>query len=230
MVASTPSGSTPSNGSSSSSTSGRWKAASTTDIRRHMPCEKPAVTRSASPPRSKRSSRSRARSSQPGASRRIRAASARCSHGRGPRDQPADVGAVADPLLDPPGGRSGCPAPRCVRHRRSAAGRRRAPAASSTCRRRCAPPGPPRRRRAGSGRRPSTATTVPKRTWRSRTSTTRDTGESSPMASACGRASAVERVHLGGVLLHDDAALELHRRGQRAGLLGEVDRRGSGTS
>src|SRR5687767_5051679 len=71
---------------------------------------------------------------------------------------------------------------------------------------------------------PSTATTVPKRTCRSWTSTTRDTRESSPRTPADAAGSAVEGVHLGGVLLHDDATLELHRGGQRAGLLGPVDR------
>ena len=80
-VASTPSGSTPSNGSSRSSTVGSWKAASSTDRRRPMPWENPAVTRSAAALRSKRSSRSRARSGQPSSRLRSRAASCRCSHG-----------------------------------------------------------------------------------------------------------------------------------------------------
>ena len=79
-VASTPSGSTPSKGSSSSSTSGSWRAARTTESRRPMPWLKPLVTRCATSPSSKRSSRSRARASQ-SSRRRRRAASWRCSHG-----------------------------------------------------------------------------------------------------------------------------------------------------
>src|SRR5215218_8219501 len=71
---------------------------------------------------------------------------------------------------------------------------------------------------------PSTATTVPKLTCRSWTSTTRDTGESSPRSRRSVAGSAVERVHLGGVLLHDHGPLELQRRGERAGLLRPVDR------
>ena len=71
----------PSNGSSSRRTSGSWNAARTTDMRRLMPCEKPAVMRSDELVRSKRSRRERARVSQPAGSRRSRAAKARCSQG-----------------------------------------------------------------------------------------------------------------------------------------------------
>ena len=80
MVASTPIGSTPSKGSSSSSRRGSCSAASTTLSRRPMPWLKPPVIRCATSPSSKRSRRSRARSSQ-SSSRRSRAESWRCSHG-----------------------------------------------------------------------------------------------------------------------------------------------------
>ena len=99
MVASTPSGSTPSKGSSSSSTSGSWNAASTTDIRRPMPWQKPAVTRSATPPRSNRSSRSRGAALPAGRQPRNRGRELQVLPRRGPRDQAADVRAVADPRL-----------------------------------------------------------------------------------------------------------------------------------
>ena len=78
---------------------GAWNAASTTDIRRPMPCEKPAVTRSATSARSKRSSRSCARRSQP-VSPRSRAASCRCSQGVDRGHEAADVRAVAGEVLD----------------------------------------------------------------------------------------------------------------------------------
>ena len=81
MVASTPSGSTPSNGSSSSSTSGEWKAASTTESRRPIPCENPAVTRSAAPSRSKRCEQVVRRAASSRGIARSVAASRRCSHG-----------------------------------------------------------------------------------------------------------------------------------------------------
>ena len=99
IVASTPSGSTPSNGSSSSSTRGSWKAARITDIRRPMPWLKPAVTRCAAAPRSKRSSSSRARSSQPSQPAQP-GGELEVLPGRRPRHQPADVGAVAGQPLD----------------------------------------------------------------------------------------------------------------------------------
>ena len=100
-VASTPSGSTPSNGSSSSSSRGSANTASSTDSRRPMPCEKPAVVRSAAPeqvePRA--AGRSRAvlpaggQAAQPGGQLQV-------LPGRGPRHQAADVGAVADQRAD----------------------------------------------------------------------------------------------------------------------------------
>ena len=79
-VASTPIGSTPSKGSSSSRTSGSCSAASTTLRRRLMPWLNPPTTRCATSPSSKRSSRSRPRASHSGIRRR-RAVSWRCSHG-----------------------------------------------------------------------------------------------------------------------------------------------------
>ena len=100
MVASTPSGSTPSNGSSSSRTSGEWKAASTTDIRRPMPWREaggdPVGDRRRG--RSGRAGRA-ARSCHAGRHAAQRGGELEVLPRRGPRDQPADVGAVADPRL-----------------------------------------------------------------------------------------------------------------------------------
>ena len=170
-VASTPIGSTPSNGSSSSSTCGWCMAASTTESRRPMPWEKPPVTRCATSPSSKRSSRSRravlpvVEPAQPGGELEV-------LPGRGPRHQAADVGAVARDLLDREGVRADVEAGHGHACPRSAGPRRRARAWWWTCRRRCGragrSPAPAYARRSM----PATASTSPNRTCRPRTSTT----------------------------------------------------------
>ena len=119
--------------------------------RRPMPWEKPAVTRWATSPSSKRSRRSRARSSQSPAAQPGR--ELEVLPRRRARHQAADVGAVADGLLDAERLRVDVVAGDEDAARRWAAPRPRARAWSSTCRHRCGRAARSTGRRTPGGRR-----------------------------------------------------------------------------